>query len=362
MTIDDQRWQAVLARSQEGDRLFVYAVTTTGIFCKPSCRSRRPLREHVRFFSDVAATQNAGFRACLLCKPAAVDNRDRLTALVQEACTYLEKHIDEPPSYQYLSERAGLSPAYFHRSFKRAMGMTPRQYTAQLRIKKLKKTLRKGASVTDSIYTAGYGSSSRLYEKTDAELGMTPGEYKAGGHGIAITYVCLQTVAFGTMMIAATDRGLCFLQFGESEAALLVKLRGEFPLAVVNHRTEPPHPHFAPWIKEIQSYISGQASDLRLPLDLRATAFQMRVWQYLQQIPYGQVRSYSRIASDLGAPRATRAVAGACAANRVALLVPCHRVLRNNGDLGGFRWGLDRKRALLDMEAAGMAARPSAQS
>ena len=275
---------------------------------------------------------------------------------------HLEKHIDEAPAYEQLSKRAGVSPAYFHRSFKRVMGITPRQYTAQLRIKELKKTLRNGASVTDSIYAAGYGSSSRLYEKADAELGMTPGEYKAGGKGIAITYVCQETAALGTMMIAATDRGLCFLQFGESEAALLVKLRSEFPSAVLSQATKPPHPHFVPWVEAIQKYISGHSSGLQLPLDLRATAFQMRVWTYLQQIPYGQVRSYSRIASDLGTPKAARAVAGACAANRVALLIPCHRVLRNNGDLGGFRWGLDRKLTLLDMEAAGAAARSSAQS
>ena len=241
------------------------------------------------------------------------------------------------------------------------MGITPRQYTAQLRIQELKKILREGASVTDSIYTPATVQAARLYEKTDAELGMTPAEYKANGQGIAITHVCLETAGLGTIMIAATDRGLCFLQFGESEAALLVKLQSEFPLAALSHATEPPHPQFAPWIEAIQSYICGQASELRLPLDLRATAFQMRVWNYLQQIPYGQVRSYSRVASDLGAPKATRAVAGACAANRVALLIPCHRVLRNNGDLGGFRWGLNRKRALLEMEAAG-AARTSVQS
>ena len=350
MTHDQQRWQAVLNRDAGSDALFVYGVRTTGIFCKPSCRSRRPNPENVTFYADSAAAELDGLRACLRCKPAS-EQTDEAAALVRKACRLLQGSMEAPLSYKVLAERAGLSAAHFHRTFKQVLGVTPKQYVDELRVEKLKSELRHGAGVTASLYSAGYGSSSRLYERSDGNLGMTPGQYRKGGEGAVIAYVTTATKDFGRLMLAATDRGLCFLQFGEREAELLARLQTEYPRASLRPVTEPHHIQLQSWMDSVNDFLAGQSMTLLgMPVDVRATAFQKRVWNYLQQIPYGETRSYSRIAQELGAPKATRAVAGACAANRVALLIPCHRVLRNNGELGGFRWGLERKRALLDLE------------
>jgi len=349
MIESDSRWRAVQQRDASQDGLFVYGVITTGVYCKPSCASRQPLQANVRFFDDVRSAERAGLRACRRCKPDQPVAEATATAAVRKACALLESQLEDAPSCEDLAAHVGMSASHFQRSFKLVTGSSPAQYRKRLRMDRLKQELKRGSGVTDSVYASGFGSGSRVYEKSDAELGMTPGQYRRGGKGVAISYLAVLS-PLGPMMLGATERGLCFLQFAETSECLLELLRAEYPEAQLQAVVEPYSPDLRLWLERIQKYLQGTCVAFSVPVDVRATAFQLRVWRYLQAVPWGEVRSYSQIAAELGNPKGSRAVAGACAANRVALVIPCHRVLRNNGELGGFRWGLERKQRLLEME------------
>jgi AraC family transcriptional regulator of adaptative response/methylated-DNA-[protein]-cysteine methyltransferase len=350
-----RRWKALQERDGREDGKWVYGVVTTGVYCKPSCSSRRPRRENVRFYDTAEQAEKDGLRACKRCRPDRELSHDATAEAVRKACQYMKAHPAEPISLGKLSEQAGISPAHFHRSFKRLVGVTPKEYADKLRMDELKRGLKKGGAVTDQVYASGFGSNSRVYERSNTQLGMTPAQYSKGGAGVTITYASAES-PLGRMMLGATDRGLCFLQFGETHAGLLKLLEKEYPFANLEPMAKPYHQDFQRWMDALDRYLAGNHASLSLPVDVRATAFQLKVWNYLSSIPYGEVRSYSEVAAALGSPKAVRAVASACASNKVALLVPCHRVLRYNGELGGYRWGLGRKRALLDLERAGQTA------
>ncbi|MBY0505923.1 MAG: methylated-DNA--[protein]-cysteine S-methyltransferase [Bryobacteraceae bacterium] len=273
---------------------------------------------------------------------------------IQELCRFIETHRDQTHTLESLSARAALSPFHLQRRFKAATGVTPKQYAEACRMRQLKASLRSAGDVTEAVYAAGFGSSSRVYERADTRLGMTPRQYRRGGEAVEITYASAET-AVGWMMMGATDRGLCFVQFADDAQALLDLLRREYPAAVLTPMAQPPHPDFVRWLENLQAHLAGTQPALELPLDIQATAFQMRVWSYLQSIPYGEVASYGEVAAALGAPSASRAVARACASNRVALVIPCHRVIRGTGEMGGYRWGIARKRTMLDRERAARA-------
>lgn len=270
---------------------------------------------------------------------------DRISAL----CRYIETHLDESLTLDHLAGQAGLSRFHLQRRFKAVTGVSPRQYIEALRLRRFKSGLRDEAAVTAAIHDAGFGSASRLYERTAAHLGMTPGQYRAGGKGVGLSYAVEQT-ELGLLLMAASDRGLCFVQFGDSEAGLLEQLASEFPQASIAPMPASSAPQFSAWMQALSAHLRGRAPAVGLPLDLRGTAFQHRVWTYLLSIPAGELRSYTEVAEGIGSPRAVRAVASACASNRVGVIVPCHRVIRGDGSLGGYRWGLDRKRALIDAE------------
>jgi AraC family transcriptional regulator of adaptative response/methylated-DNA-[protein]-cysteine methyltransferase len=349
-------WQSVQTRDRSAAGKFVYAVVSTGIYCRPNCASRRPLRKNVRFFAAPDAARAAGFRPCLRCTPdgpqAAANRADAMHAIAR----YAQAHAEEPLTVDDLARRASLTRFHFQRKFKQSLGVTPKAYLAACRLRDLKLQLRKQQSVTAAIFQAGYGSSSRVYEDVDTRLGMTPREYRSGGAGLAISYGFAQT-PLGLLLIAATDRGLCALQFGESRDTLAQALRGEYPAAVIEAMPPAQAPKFDAWVERLNEHLRGSRVELELPLDVRGTAYQLKVWQQLQNIPYGEVRSYAEVAAAIGQPRGARAVARACAVNHVALVIPCHRVIRGSGELGGYRWGLERKRVLLDRERAAQARR-----
>jgi AraC family transcriptional regulator of adaptative response/methylated-DNA-[protein]-cysteine methyltransferase len=353
MSNQNSLWEAVERRDRSRDGEFYFGVTTTGVYCRPSCPSRRPLRQNVRFYATPEEAERDGLRPCKRCRPLeakAVDHR------IQELCRHIEAHPDEANDLAGLAARAGLSRFHLQRSFKAAVGLTPKQYADACRLRKLKQSLRESRDVAGAVYDAGYGSSSRVYERSDTRLGMTPNQYRQGGRGVAITYVAVES-PLGLMMIGATDRGLCSVQFGKTAEELLDGLRQEYPEATLEAMETPHPPEFRKWIDALLAYLAGQPARLDLPLDINATAFQMLVWNYLQSIPAGEVQSYGEVAQAIGRPTAVRAVARACATNPVALAIPCHRVIRGTGELGGYRWGLARKRALIDMERARRAAR-----
>ncbi len=268
---------------------------------------------------------------------------------IREICRYIEANSGESLPLNDLARRAGLSPFHFQRRFKAIVGLTPKQFAEASRLKKLKMSLRNSGDVTEAVYEAGYGSSSRVYERADTRLGMTPKQYRQGGRNVTITHVTVESPV-GLMMIGATDRGLCFLQFGDSANDLERALAKEYPSARIEPMKEPYGGEFQKWVDALNAHLAGKQPHIDLPLDIRATAFQMRVWNYLQSIPYGEVQSYGEVATGIGQPSAARAVARACATNRVAIVIPCHRVIRGTGELGGYRWGLPRKRALIDRE------------
>lgn len=270
---------------------------------------------------------------------------------IRDVVRYIESHSDEPLNLDDLAARAKMSRYHFARSFKSIVGVTPKQYIAGLRLQHLKGDLQVAKPIDAAIYDAGYGSPSRVYEHAASNLGMTPAQYRRAGAGVAISYATLETPV-GLMMIGATDRGICFAQFGDSEGELLGRLRSEYRNATVEPMREPDHPQFHAWVEAIARHLNGEQPHLDLPLDIRATAFQMRVWKYLQSIPYGEVESYGEVAAAIGEPKAARAVAQACAMNPTAVVIPCHRVIRGTGDLAGYRWGIDRKRTLIDRERA----------
>jgi AraC family transcriptional regulator of adaptative response/methylated-DNA-[protein]-cysteine methyltransferase len=342
-------WQAVKDRDRSFNGEFYFAVATTGVYCRPSCACRLPLRKNVLFFPSREDAERAGFRACLRCRPDDLGVADPALVRIQEVCSYIRAHAQDSLSLATLAERAGLSRFHFLRAFKKIIGLTPKQFIEAHRLQSFRGELRKQSSVTDAIYEAGFGSSSRIYERVDTRLGMTPAEYRAAGKEVTISYVCVDSV-LGRMMIGATDRGLCFVQFGETDENLLEMLRAEYSAARLEPMQEPFPPEFENWMRALREHLDGQQPRLDLPVDVRATAFQMKVWLYLQSIPYGGVQSYAEVAAGVGQPGAARAVARACSQNRVAIAIPCHRVIRGTGELGGYRWGLERKRVLIDLE------------
>lgn len=350
-------WKAVITRDKKQDGAFYFGVTTTGVYCKPSCPARRPLRKNVRFYATRAEAEHDGLRACLRCRPSAITTEDANRLRIRRLCEYIRLNCQsgESLNLEELSGHAGLSPFHLQRTFKAVVGVTPKKFVEACRMEALKSHLRDQDSVTDAIYEAGFGSSSRVYERVDGSLGMTPREYRAGGRGVSISHVATAT-PLGTMMIGATDRGLCFVEFGESEGELLEQLRKEFPGATLERVTGPPAGQLDLWIKSLQGYLRRERIPVDLPVDVRGTAFQLKVWKYLRSIPAGEVQSYSEVAEAIGAPRGARAVANACARNRLAIVIPCHRVIRGSGELGGYRWGLERKRVLIDSERAVKAA------
>lgn len=335
------RWDAVVERDRLAEGYFYYAVRTTGVFCRPTCPARRPHPQHVEFFDTPDEAQHAGFRPCARCRPTEVSVQQQAIARAKQLL-----EANEPPSLAALAKAVKMSPSHLQRLFKQVTGLSPRQYAAVQRRARLKTRLRRATSVTDAQYAAGYGSSRALYEAAGPELGMTPGAYRNGGAGTCIAYAVVDS-PLGRLLVAATERGVCAVRFGD-DAALLESLRAEYPRATLIEDAEA----VAPRVRAILDTLTGQPTAPNLPLDLRATAFQRRVWDALQQIPRGQTRSYSDIARQIGAPTAVRAVARACASNPVALLIPCHRVVPASGGLGGYRWGAERKQALLDQESA----------
>lgn len=340
-------WRATLTRDHSADGTFVYAVSSTGIYCRPSCPSRRPARRYVTFFRSPEAAERAGFRPCRRCRPQEGAGADSRVELVTRACRVIDTHGEDRLSLDALSREVGVSPHRLRRAFEHVMGITPREYADTRRLGRLKKRLREGNSVTHALYDAGYGSSSRLYEHAQERLGMTPATYRRGGQGMRIEYAIANSPV-GRLLVAATPRGVCAVYLGDpgSDQALVGALAGEYPSADVNRANG----GVRRWIDAILQHLDGTQPHLDLPIDVKATAFQHRVWQQLRAIPYGETRSYHDIATRLGAPRAARAVGRACATNPVSLIVPCHRAVREDGGLGGYRWGIDRKKRLLAHE------------
>jgi AraC family transcriptional regulator, regulatory protein of adaptative response / methylated-DNA-[protein]-cysteine methyltransferase len=335
------KWQQVMSRDARQDGRFVFAVRTTGIYCRPSCPSRRPRRDSVEFFPNPNDAERAGYRACLRCKPTEISSQAQYVSKARQ----LLDHSEGIMTLADLSKRVGLSPFHLQRLFKRATGLSPREYQSARRMQHVKSGLRKGDDVTTALYDAGFGSPSRLYEKSGQQLGMTPGEYRRGGSGATIRYAIAPT-PLGRMLVAATDRGLCAVRFGETVAELEQTLRNEYHSAKL-HRDDAA---LRDYVEPLAASIRGDNSSIDLPLDLRATAFQQRVWDTLRRIPRGQTRSYAEVAREIGEPTAVRAVARACASNPVAITVPCHRVVRSDGDISGYRWGVERKKKLLERE------------
>lgn len=347
----DPRLAQVRARDRAADGHFVYAVTTTGVFCRPSCPSRPARTANIRFFDTPAAAAAAGFRPCRRCRPDATAPQDDLGAKMRAIAAHIAAHADETLTLDRLAHRAGMSRFHFQRSFRAAIGLSPREYQAAARLDRLKSGLRAGQPVLDAAFDAGYGSPSRAYAQANRALGMTPSSYRAGGAGETITHATTRT-ALGPLLMAATARGICFVAFGEDEASLRARLAAEFPKASLVPASTGNNAELAAWMVAIDAHLARAAPRPDLPLDLRGTVFQTRVWRFLLGRAPGETVTYSEIARAIGAPRAIRAAASACAANRIAVLVPCHLALRSDGGLGGYRWGLDRKRALLDIERA----------
>jgi AraC family transcriptional regulator of adaptative response/methylated-DNA-[protein]-cysteine methyltransferase len=281
---------------------------------------------------------------------------DTMTERIQTICRYIEDHSDETLRLADLAGRASMSRFHFARAFKAVVGVTPQQYVAQARMRNFKAALREEKPIDAALYDAGYGSPSRVYEQAGTRLGMTPAQYRRKGAGVAISYAALETPV-GRVLVGATDRGICFIRFGENVEEIAAALRDEYRNATIAPMATPYHPDFARWVEALSRHLEGEQPQLDLPLDIRATAFQMRVWRYLQSIPYGSVESYAEVAAGIGRPTAARAVARACATNPVAIAIPCHRVIRGTGELGGYRWGLDRKRTIIDRERATREAR-----
>jgi AraC family transcriptional regulator of adaptative response/methylated-DNA-[protein]-cysteine methyltransferase len=329
------------------DGVFVYAVRSTGIYCRPSCPSRRPRSKQVVFFRTAREAQEHGFRACRRCW-AQQTARAAESALVSRLCRALERQeapAERDATVRSLAASAEISPDRLRRAFRQRMDVTPNRYADQFRWRRLKQRLRKEENVTTALYESGYGSSSRLYERSNHQLGMTPATYGHGGRGMEIRYT-ISPSPIGHILVAGTDRGLSAVYLGRSDAELAATLHREYPEARITRNPE----RVSRWVRQIVQHLAGRHPQLDLPLDIQGTAFQRRVWDALRQIPYGQTRSYTDVARQLGQPKARRAVARACATNPVSLVIPCHRVIRGDGGLGGYGGGVDRKRALLETE------------
>ena len=345
-TDETERWAAVARRDAAADGQFFYSVSTTGVYCRPSCPSRRARREHVRFHSTVADAERAGFRACKRCRPNQPSLADERVLAVGRACRLIER-ADGLPALEALAKTAGLSRFYFHRVFKAVTGVTPKAYAAAHRARRVRDELTRQSTVTDAIYGAGFNSNGRFYAAAPGVLGMTPTRFRAGGAGESIRFA-VGECSLGSVLVAATGKGVCAITLGDDPDALVRSLQDRFP-----------HAHlvggdaaFEGLVGKVVALVEAPATASDLPLDVRGTAFQQRVWQALRKIPAGSTASYADIARRLGAPTAVRAVAQACGANPVAIAIPCHRVVRQDGSLSGYRWGVERKRALLDREAS----------
>jgi AraC family transcriptional regulator, regulatory protein of adaptative response / methylated-DNA-[protein]-cysteine methyltransferase len=343
---DEERWQAVKRRDPAFDGTFLFAVRTTGIYCRPSCASRPAKRENVSFFSTTAKAEKAGYRACKRCRPDQLGAPDPQMQAVKRACERIET-AEEAPKLAELAASAGLSPYHFHRVFKALTGVTPKAYAAETRARRAADKLRTAETVTEAIYDAGFNSSSRFYENTAARLGMTPGAVRRGGAGAVIRFA-VGEASLGAVLVAATDKGVCAITLGDDPEALVRDLQDRFPRAEFKGGDA----EFERTIAEVVGLVEAPAQRLDLPLDIRGTAFQQKVWAALQTIPPGKTATYKEIARAIGQPTAVRAVAQACGANPLAVAIPCHRVVRSDGDLSGYRWGVERKRELIAREAA----------
>ena len=339
---EDEQWAAVVARSTEADGYFYYAVCTTGIFCKPSCPSRVALRKNVSFHATHAEAANAGFRPCKRCRPEQLD--DPSVALVTRACRLIESS-EIPISLEELAKEVGLSKYHFHRLFKKSTGLTPKAYSSACRDRKVKEEITTKRSITEAIYAAGFNTSGRFYEKSTKILGMTPKKLRAGGKGESIRFAIAEC-SLGPILIGATNQGICSILLGDTPEEILQIFQDQFPTAeLVGGDLE-----FEGWVANVLAIVDTPGTQLNLPLDIRGTAFQRRVWKALGEIPLGETASYAEIAKQIGSPTSYRAVAQACAANKLAVVIPCHRVVKSDGSLSDYRWGVERKRALLVRE------------
>lgn len=343
---EQEMLDAVTTRDQSYDGHFFYGVMTTGIFCQPSCPSRTANPENLRFYPTIKTAMEAGFRPCKRCQPTG--DTSRAKQLVQLA-RHIEAHADEKLTLDGLGKMIDLSASRLQRVFKASFGISPKAYQDAIRMQRFKQSLKGGDGVTEAIFSSGFGSISRVYGETSRNIGMTPKAYRAGGANEIITYACRNT-ALGLMIMAATARGVCFVQFGDRETTLIAQLAAEFPNATLNLSPTQHAPELDHWMEALDQHMSAGSARPDLPLDIRGTAFQMQVWQFLLSVREGDVLSYSELAKGINRPKAVRAVASACAANRIGVLIPCHRVIRGDGSLGGYRWGLARKRTLLEQE------------
>lgn len=347
-TENDPRWTLVQARDVNADGTFYYSVSTTGVYCKPSCAARPARPEHVAFHSSCEDAERAGFRACKRCRPGQPSLAETHAKTVADICRFIEA-TEQTINLEALANKAGLSMYHFHRLFKAATGLTPKAYSAAHRAKKVRIELDKNTTVTEAIFEAGYNANSRFYEKSSQMLGMTPSNYKAGGKNTTIKFA-IGECSLGAILVASSERGVCAIFLGNKPEKLIQDLQDAFPNAQLIGADQ----DYEALVAKVVGFIEVPALGLdffkHLPLDIRGTAFQQRVWQALRPIPAGTTVSYSEIAALIGSPKAVRAVAGACAANTIAVAIPCHRVVRNDGALSGYRWGIERKRALLDLE------------
>ncbi len=337
------RWQIVQTRNREFDNAFFFGVSSTKIYCKPSCAARRPKRENTTFFASCAEAESAGFRACLRCRPAE-NSRSANAELIIKACETIERDGCGEISLELLAAELNVSSSHLQRTFKFMLGVSPKEFADARRLEDFKKQVRQ-SDVTTAMYESGFNSSRALYEKATRNLGMTPATYRRDGKGVSIKYATADT-SFGKLLVAATEKGVCAVAFGDTGAELAANLTEEFPAAEI----QPDENNLRNYVRAIVEHLDGTRRTLELPLDLQATAFQLQVWAQLRRIPYGETRSYKQIAENLGNAKAVRAVARACATNPVALITPCHRVVGANDDLSGYRWGVDRKKMLLEKE------------
>ncbi len=348
-TLADERWQAIRNNDPAYENAFTFGVKTTGVYCRTTCRGAPVLRKNIVFFDEIAQARAAGYRACKRCRPDEGGPHSRAVAVVTQACGLIDSNPDEPLTVAALARAAGVTDHALRRSFELVLGITPRQYAEQRRLERFKDGVRNGHDVTSALYESGFGSPSRLYESSDAHLGMTPGQYRRGGAGAHITYAIAGT-PLGRLLVAATDNGVCRISLADDDESLETALRKEFPLAAQAKDTGP----LSRWVAIVAGIVCGESSGeiTDLPLDVSGTAFQRRVWEALRRIPRGETRTYSQIADEIGQPTATRAVANACAKNPTPVVVPCHRVVRTDGGLGGYALGIDRKKKLLTQEGA----------